>query len=154
MRVIKKVLVTVLLSMSSLLSTAQSNWEAGVRIGNYFGIDATIPIQAEPRLHAAVYFGDGIGLGTYFNWMFALNEGPQGLKFYPGVGPEVFIGDEFRVGVSGDFGAEYSFDFPLTVGIDWRPGISFGSDDNFRSNLGVIARYRFGEGLSFKRVSK
>lgn len=150
----KKIALAALVSLFTQFVSAQSNWEAGVRIGNYIGLDATIPIQAEPRLHAAVYFGDGLGIGTYFNWMFALNEGPQGLKFYPGVGPEVFIGSDFRVGVSGDFGAEYSFDFPLTVGIDWRPGISFGSDDNFRSNLGVIARYRFGEGLSFKRVSK
>ena len=154
MKFSKKAILVVLFSVIGLFSHAQANWEAGVRIGNYIGLDATIPIQAEPRLHAAVYFGDGLGIGTYLNWMFALNEGPQGLKFYPGVGPEVFIGNDFRVGVSGDVGAEYSFDFPLTVGLDWRPGISFGSEDNFHSNIGVIARYRFGEGLSFKRVSK
>lgn len=131
---------------------AQSNWELGLRFGDNFSIDATIPINQEPRLHAAVYT-ERFGIGSYFDWMFALNNGPKGLKFYPGVGPEFFFEDDFDINIAGDFGAEYSFDFPLTVGIDWRPGFQLTNDFNFySSNWGLIARFRFGEGTSFKRV--
>ena len=138
----------------SLESKAQSNWEAGLRFGQDFAIDATIPLSAKPRLHAAAYFGTGnwsnFGLGAYFDWMFSLDGGPTGLKFYPGVGPEIFFGDDFNIGVAADFGVEYSFDFPLTIGLDWRPGVMFTNDIGFHSsNWGIIARFRFGEGVKF-----
>ncbi|MCK5371749.1 MAG: outer membrane insertion C- signal [Cyclobacteriaceae bacterium] len=140
-------------------SKAQSNWEAGIRFGQNFAIDATIPLSAKPRLHVAAYFGDhkienlnsDFGLAGYFDWMFSLEGGPTGLKFYPGVGPEFYFGDNFNVGVAGDFGAEYSFDFPLTIGLDWRPGVMFTNDIGFHaSNWGITARFRFGEGVKFK----
>ncbi|MFM7216795.1 MAG: hypothetical protein ACKO1U_02110 [Bacteroidota bacterium] len=134
---------------------SQSNWEAGVRFGDDFGLDLTIPIDLAPRLHAATYFNGGFGAGAYLDWMFALNEGPAGLKFYPGVGPEIYFRNDFALAVAGDFGAEYSFDFPLTIAIDWRPRIQIGDNSGFvGTNWGLIARYRFGEGLSFHRVSK
>ena len=135
-------------------SKAQSNWEVGIRFGDEFAIDATIPLSAKPRLHAAAYFGghgSDFGLAGYFDWMFSLEGGPTGLKLYPGVGPEFYFGDNFNVGVAGDFGAEYSFDFPLTIGLDWRPGIMFTNDIGFHaSNWGLTARFRFGEGVRFK----
>ncbi len=134
---------------------AQSNWEAGIRFSDDFAIDVTIPLSARPRLHAAAYFGNkhnsDFGLGGYFDWMFTLDGGPTGLKFYPGVGPEVYFGDNFNFGIAGDFGAEYSFDFPLTIGLDWRPGVMFTNDIGFHSgNWGLTARFRFGEGVRFK----
>ena len=154
---LRALLLTMVLSAGlSIDSNAQSNWEAGIRFGQDFSIDATIPLSAKPRLHAAAYFGSGhkngdFGLAGYFDWMFSLDGGPTGLKFYPGVGPEVYFGDDFNIGVAGDFGAEYSFDFPLTIGIDWRPGVMFTNDIGFHSgNWGFVARFRFGEGVSFK----
>jgi hypothetical protein len=156
---VKKILTCCLITLASSFisnrTSAQSNWEAGVRFGDGFALDATIPLNTEPRLHAAAYFGNNFGLGAYFNWMFALNEGPQGLKFYPGVGPELYFGNEFNIAAAGDFGAEYSFDFPLTVGIDWRPRFMITDGFDFQgSNWGLCARFRFGEGVSFKRVNK
>lgn len=143
----------ILISSLNTSASAQSNWEVGVRFGDNFGLDATIPIDLAPRLHAATYFSNGFGAGAYFDWMFALNEGPSGLKFYPGVGPEIYLGDNFAFAVAGDFGAEYSFDFPLTVAIDWRPRIQISENGGWvGTNWGLIARYRFGEGLSFHRV--
>lgn len=150
----------VLAGLFTVESNAQSNWEAGIRFGNDFAIDATIPLSAKPRLHATAYFGGNdvaradFGLGAYFDWMFALQGGPTGLKFYPGVGPEFYFGDDFNVGVAGNFGAEYSFEFPLTIGIDWRPGLMFTNDIGFHSsNWGFTARFRFGEGVSFKSTN-
>ena len=131
---------------------AQSNWEAGVRFGSDISLDLTIPIGVAPRLHPAIYF-DRFGFGTYFDWMFALSGGPTGLKFYPGVGPEFFFGNEFDFLITGDFGAEYSFDFPLTIGFDWRPGFVLTDGFRFKSNnWGLIARFRFGEVVKFERA--
>lgn len=125
---------------------AQSNWEVGMRFGNNISVDATIPIGLAPRFHPAIYF-DRFGIGGYFDWMFALSDGPTGLKFYPGVGPEFFFGNEFDFAIAGDFGAEYSFKFPLTIGFDWRPGFTLTNSFKFKSNnWGFTARFRFGKG--------
>jgi hypothetical protein len=123
-----------------------------MRFGEYISIDATIPIAGAPRFHPNIYL-DRFGIGGYFDWMFALTSGPAGLKFYPGVGPEFWFGNRFDFRVVGDFGVEYSFDFPLTIGFDWRPGFEFTNDPEFIAhNWGLIARFRFGEGVRFKRV--
>ena len=133
--------------------SAQSNWEAGVRFGNNFSVDLTIPLAASPRLHTAVYF-DRFGVGGYFDWMFALSDGPTGLKFYPGVGPEFFFENDFDFNIAGDFGVEYSFDFPLTIGLDWRPHFKVTNSMKFSSgNWGFIARFRFGEGVNFVKTN-
>lgn len=150
-------IVIVFISAFAINSYAQSNWEVGLRFGDpTVAIDATIPLSASPRLHAAAYFsnfyGSDFGLGGYFDWMFSLDGGPTGLKFYPGVGPELWFGNDFNFGVSGDFGIEYSFDFPLTVGFDWRPGVIFTNDIGLHGgNVGVSARFRFGEGVRFQK---
>lgn len=151
----KKVLFSLIIALAFGLNTskAQSNWEAGVRFGDNFSADLTIPVGLSPRLHTAVYF-ERFGIAPYFDWMFSLNGGPSGLKFYPGVGPELYFENGFDMSVAGDFGVEYSFEFPLTIGIDWRPGFMVTNDFNFYSgNWGFLARFRFGEGASFKRTN-
>lgn len=144
----KKLWILFALLCLSHFSLSQANWEAGVRFGDRLAADLTVPIDARPRLHMAAYFDNDFAAGAYFDWMFGLSEGPQGLKFYPGVGPEIYFGNNIDLGVAGNFGVEYSFDFPLTIGLDWRPG--FMITDGFRwynSNWGIIARFRFGEGV-------
>ena len=146
------IVATVLvMGLFSLESRAQSSWELGIRFGDDFAVDATIPLSARPRLHAAAYFGHDFGLGGYFDWLFSLDGGPTGLKFFPGVGPEFYFGNDFNFAVAGDFGVEYGFDFPLTIGLDWRP--RFMVTDGFSpywGNWGLTARFRFGEGVGFK----
>ncbi len=161
----KLVFLSGLFSISFLLnftSQAQSNWEAGIRFGegfnNGFSLDVTVPFKA-PRIHGAAYFSGGpqgtdFGVGGYFDWLFALDGGPTGLKFYPGVGPEIYFGDNFDFAIAGDFGVEYSFDFPLTIGLDWRPRIVVTHSHGYQGgNWGLLARFRFGEGVSFSKVN-
>ena len=132
---------------------SQTNIEAGVRFGDNTGIDATIPLGISPRLHPTVYL-DYFGVGTYFDWMFALTDGPSGLKFYPGVGPEFFFENDFDFNIAGNFGVEYSFKFPLTIGIDWRPAFRTTDSFAFRSeNWGITARFRIGEGAKFTKAN-
>ena len=132
---------------------AQANWEIGARFGDDISIEATIPLAASPRLHPAIYF-NRFGVATYFDWMFALSGGPTGLKFYPGVGPEFFFEDSFDFHIAGNFGAEYSFEFPLTLAFDWRPGFAVTEGFNFKyGNWGFSARFRFGEGMKFEKTN-
>jgi len=157
MKMIQKTFVLVLFCFVILAGSeikAQSNWEIGARFGDInFAIDATIPLAAAPRLHPAVYISDRFGVGGYFDWMFALSGGPTGLKFYPGVGPELWFGNDFDFHIAGDFGAEYSFKFPLTVGFDWRPGFMVTDGFKFKShNWGITARFRLGKGAKFEKV--
>jgi len=131
---------------------AQANWEVGMRFGDDIAIDMTIPLAAAPRIHPAIYF-DRFGIGGYFDWMFALSDGPAGLKFYPGVGPEFFFGNSFDFHIAGDFGVEYSFDFPLTIAFDWRPGFKVTEGFDFKtSNWGFSARFRIGEGVKLVKA--
>ena len=136
--------ITIFTLISFAESRAQSDLELGMRFGNRIAVDATIPLSKAPRFHPTIYFTDGFGVGTYFDWLFALDGGPTGLKFFPGLGTEFFFGDNFDLGLAGNFGMEYSFDFPLTVGIDYRPG--FLVTDGFKGyfdNWGIVARFRF-----------
>lgn len=131
---------------------AQSNWEGGIRFGDRWSADFTIPMQSV-RFHPSVYF-DRFGVGGYFDWMFALSDGPTGLKFYPGLGPEVFFGSKVDVAIAGNFGVEYSLNIPLTIGFDWRPGFTLTNDFKWKSsNWGIMVRYRFGSGSKFVRTN-
>ncbi len=134
--------IVVLTIMSAIEVSAQSNFEAGLRFGNNFSAEATIPISKTPRLHPAIYF-DEFALATYFDWMFKLQGTPNGFKFYPGVGPELYLADEVEIGLAGNFGVEYEFDFPLTVGFDWRPSLLLTEGDFLTENWGFTARLRF-----------
>lgn len=141
-----KFLIASLLALSLFsYASAQSAFEIGARaFGDKFSIDATFPLSKAPRLHTGFYVEGDFALGTYFDWMFALDGGPTGLKFYPGIGPEFYFGDDFDFAVAGDFGVEYSFRFPLTVGIDYRPGFIVTDGFAFISgNWGVTGRFRF-----------
>ncbi|NJN25636.1 MAG: hypothetical protein HC819_06595 [Cyclobacteriaceae bacterium] len=123
---------------------AQSTLEAGIRYGDDFSIDATFPLSKAPRLHTAFYVEGDFALGTYFDWLFALDGGPKGLRFFPGIGPEFYFGEEFDLAIAGDIGVEYLFDFPITIGIDWRPRLSITDDFRYYSgNWGITARFRF-----------
>ena len=78
---------------------------------------------------------------------------PTGLKFHPGVGPEFYFYDGLDLAVAGNFGVEYSFDFPLTIGFDWRPSFMITNEFNYYGgNWGIIARFRFGEGTKFVKA--
>ena len=145
----KQVFIILILSIGLFFvsvqdSKAQSNWEAGIRFGQDFSIDTTFPLSKAPRLHTGIYIEDNFALGTYLDWMFVLDGGAKRFKFYPGIGPEFYFGDDFDLGIAGDFGVEYSFKFPLTIGIDWRPGFMVtDSFNSYTNNWGFMARFRF-----------
>lgn len=136
------------------VSAQSANWEVGMRFGDKISVDATVPLGISPRLHPAVYF-DRFGMAGYFDWMFNVSDGADnvsGLKVYPGVGPEFWFENRFDFAVAGNFGVEYGFDFPLTVGFDWRPSLRLTNGvDMGAGNWGFTARFRIGQGVSFSK---
>ncbi len=153
-------ILTLLVTVGLLEANAQeekkvslSNTEIGLRFGGEFSIDATVPIGWKPRLHPAIYF-DRFGIASYLDWMWSLSGTPAGLKFYTGVGPEFYFQNDFDFDIAGNFGAEYAFNFPITVGIDWRPGFRTTDGFDFKTgNWGFTARFRFGEGANFNKAN-
>ncbi len=94
----KKLLILSVVIIGSVFayndSKAQASWEVGARFGSRGSVEATIPVGMAPRIQPAVYFygtnslPNDFGIAGYFDWMFKLSDGPSGLKFFPGVGPE------------------------------------------------------------------
>jgi hypothetical protein len=145
----KKTVAIIVLSVLGLNALqAQSNWELGARFGNDFALDLTVPLSAA-RLHPAVYFDKSVAFGLYFDWLFDLEgDEPTGFRVYPGVGPEFYFYDGLDIAAAGNFGAEYSFKIPLTVGIDWRPNLMLTESMHFNgNNWGIFARFHFGKGV-------
>lgn len=133
-------------------SKAQNGWELGLRLGDRGSVEATIPIGIAPRLNPAVYFYKDFGFATYFDWVFKLSDGPAGLKFFPGLGPEFFFGDNFNFAAAADLGVEYVFNIPLTIGIDWRPAVFFTNGRGFEAgHFGATARFHFGDKVKFEK---
>lgn len=131
----------------SLNVYCQNYWEIGARYGDNFSIDATVPLNDNHRIHAGFYVEDRFATGLYWNWVWGIEDGPQRIKLYPGIGPELYFGDSFDFGVAADLGFEFRFDIPLTIGIDWRPGILITDGFDFHtSNWGFLARFRIGGG--------
>ncbi|XOV91099.1 MAG: hypothetical protein ACFHWX_12905 [Bacteroidota bacterium] len=145
----KKLVIAIGLFLSvGFYTQAQNHLEGGLRFGggfnNNIALDFTVPLAAKPRLHPAMYFNNnGVTLGAYFDWLFTVNDAP-GLRLYPGVGPELYLYNNAELALAGNFGIEYAFDIPLTVGFDWRPSILLTEGGPLgTNNWGIIVRYRF-----------
>ena len=130
--------------MSSVALSAQ---ELGIRFGQVSGennvaVDGIF--QAGPgRIHANVSFGDGVGLDALWDFIYK-PLGEESFNWYVGVGPSVYFGDDFFLGASGEIGLEYSFDAPITIGLDYRPTFWIVEDTSFEwGGFGLNIRYRF-----------
>lgn len=139
----KKLILGIFL-MSSVALSAQ---ELGIRFGQVSGennvaVDGIF--QAGPgRIHANVSFGDGVGLDALWDFIYK-PLGEESFNWYVGVGPSVYFGDDFFLGASGEIGLEYSFDAPITIGLDYRPTFWIVEDTSFEwGGFGLNIRYRF-----------
>jgi hypothetical protein len=137
----KKILFT-LLVMVGFFQFNQAQ-EIGIRFGDAVGgnyaVDGVISLAGFSRIHADVSFGDGVGVEALWDFIYK----PLGeFNWYVGVGAFAFLGDPFQLGVSGELGLEYHFDFPLAIGADWRPSFRIVDDTHFSAKgFGVNVRY-------------
>ncbi len=73
---------------------------------------------------------------------FSIAEFGDGFRFYAGPGAALGCGHGvFNIGIAGQAGIEYNFDFPLQLSLDLRPQIGFVSVKDVGSTFGWWAWY-------------
>jgi len=123
--------------------------EVGIRFGDAWGghyaVDAVFGLGEFSRVHADVSFGNN-GVGVEALWDLLYRPLGDGFNWYVGVGPSAYLGDPFALAVTGEIGIEYHFDFPIAVGVDWRPSFIIIEETDFEAGwFGVNVRYVFGK---------
>jgi len=125
--------------------------EVGIRFGNNTGgsvaVDGIFSLGEFSRIHADVSFGnDSVGIDALWDFIYK-PIGNEDIYWYVGAGPSLFIGDNFRIGASGEIGLEYQFDeAPIAIGLDWRPTFWIVEDTEFDAGgFGFNIRYVFGK---------
>ena len=126
--------------------------EVGIRFGGVTGnggaaVDAVFSAGQFSRIHADLGFYKG-GVGIDALWDFLVKPlGGEAFNWYLGVGPSMYIGDDFFLGVSGEIGLEYRFTgVPIALGLDWRPTFWIIEETKFGADsFGLNVRYVFGQ---------
>lgn len=143
--------VILLLAFVVLAVAGMEAQEVGIRFGGYDGsnvaIDGVFAAGQFSRIHADVSFYSG-GMGIDALWDFIYKPlGEEAFNWYVGAGPYLGFGNsDFDLGVKGEIGLEYRFNFPMALGIDWRPGLEIVDNTKFfAGGFGLNVRYIFGE---------
>jgi len=140
---LKPFLICVLIFFSYHLSAQEIGIRFGDMNGNNIGIDATIPIK-DKRIHSSVSFGSNVGLDIIYDFAVASIFRSPDLRYYAGIGLTTLFATEFKLGVMGEVGIEYSFPrTPISLGLDYRPAIIVIEKMDFiYGNFGLNVRYR------------
>ena len=141
----KKLLLVIVSVM--LISSVVGAQELGIRFGDVTGgdvaIDGVFALGEFSRVHGDISFGNGVGIDLLWNFIYK-PLGGEALNWYAGVGPYVVIDDPFWLGVVGEIGLEYRFQFPVSISADWRPSFSIIEKTDFHAGgFGVNVRYIF-----------
>lgn len=118
----------------------------GLRIGNDIELSYQKYLRDANRVEVGVgyNFTYGFTVGATYQWLWAI--GDDGFNWYAGCGAQLGAwNDKFGLGVIGVAGIEYNFQIPLTLSIDWRPGVHLlPGDMHFGwEGFALGVRYRF-----------
>lgn len=130
--------------MSKGVSYSEEN-TIGLRLGYGGEISYQRTLSNANRIEADLGFmSKGFSLAGIYQWAWTIDKAP-GLGWYVGPGVAAsFREKSFSVGILGQIGLEYSFDIPLTLSIDWRPGYYFSSHYGFSYyDFALGVKYRF-----------
>lgn len=135
-------------SLIFIVSTTSAQ-ELGVRFGKATGgnvaVDGVFSLGSMSRIHGDVSFGDGVGVDLLWDFIYQQLDG-EAFKWYAGVGAFTFLGDPFALGVAGELGLEYRFQFPISLSVDWRPTFRIVENTDFDAGgFGLNIRYVFGK---------
>jgi len=141
-----------IISITSLTVFSANAQEIGARfgdvVGNHAAVDGIFALGEFSRVHADISFGDDFGAEALYDFVFRpLPMGDlEGFDWYAGIGVSMLFAHDFWLGVSGEVGIQYTFDFiPISVSADWRPVFWIIEDTKFRGqNFGLNIRYVFG----------
>lgn len=140
----KNVFIISLFLFSFSLSAQEIGLRFGDMNGNNIAIDATMPIK-DKRIHATVSFGSNVGVDALYDFAVASIFRSPDLHYYAGIGLTTLFASDFKLGVMGELGVEYSFPrTPIAIGLDYRPAIMIINKMDFiYGNFGLNVRYRF-----------
>ncbi len=152
----KKLIISLIFAVGivSVLSAQLDKKAIGVRFGGFSGYGAEVSYQqplGANRLELDLGLnGWGFGLNGLFQWVKPLPQLYEGFNWYWGVGAGLGLynfnsnGAAFSLGVLGQIGLEYNFEFPLQLSIDYRPGL-YVMPSIYPTYDGIClsARYRF-----------
>jgi hypothetical protein len=139
LNIMKKILVIILLSVTSLGVYAQDYQKSiGLRIGTDFGVayKQFISERNAFEITGNIYLSSDyqfINVSGEYLWQWPL-EGAEGFSWFvgPGVSAGILTGDisGFGVAVNGVLGLEYKFNnIPLALSVDYIPSLYFSVDD-------------------------
>ena len=152
--------LTLIVSMVSAIKAQTDNKAIGLRLGGGFGGGAEIsyqqPLDKTNRLEVDLGLNSwGFGLNGIYQWVWDLSDLGDGFNWYAGIGAgvgtynfnygnDIHANRDFSIGVLGQVGLEYKFEIPLTLSLDYRPGIYFvPSFNGTYDGICLGARYRF-----------
>jgi len=147
-------------SLLSITSAQNIDKAIGLRLGTGFGYGAEIsyqqPLGHINRLELDLGLNSwGFGLNGVYQWVWDLSALGDGFNWYAGVGAGIgsynfkYLTNptgvsNFNIGILGQVGLEYRFEIPLTLSLDYRPGLFWGSSLNSSyDGISLGARYRF-----------
>jgi len=158
----KKMFLTIafIAVITGALSAQADNKAIGLRLGSGFGYGAEIsyqqPLSKSNRLEVDLGLNSwGFGLNGVYQWVWDLSDLGDGFNWYAGVGGGIGTYNfnygtdrnanrDFSIGVLGQVGIEYKFEIPLTLSLDYRPGIYVVPTFNGTyDGICLGARYRF-----------
>jgi hypothetical protein len=136
-----------LIAAFMMITTIASAQEVGVRWGDVTGgdvaVDAVFSLGKFSRVHGDISFGNGVGVDLLWNFIYR-PLGGEALNWYAGVGPYAVFDDPFTLGIVGELGLEYRFNFPISVSADWRPSFRIIDNTDFHAGgFGLNVRYIF-----------
>ena len=143
-----KKLFTFIAVMMLFASVTSAQTEIGARFGDVTGgnvaVDGIISLGSWSRIHGDISFGNnGVGVDLLWDFIYKPLNG-ESLNWYAGVGPFIQIDDPFGLGVVGELGLEYRFNFPVSVSVDWRPSFRIIENTDFSAGgFGLNIRYIF-----------
>jgi len=140
----KHILIGALLFFSIHVCAQEVGLRFGDMNGNNIALDATVPIK-DKRVHATVSFGSNVGVDALYDFAIESIFRSPDLHYYVGIGLTTLFASDFKLGLMGELGIEYSFpQTPLAIGIDYRPAIMIIDKMDFiYGNFGFNVRYRF-----------
>jgi hypothetical protein len=149
----KKTIILLLAVVSATILSAQTTEKTiGLRFGTGGEISYQHPISDINRLEFDLGLRpQSIGLTGIYHWVNDLSDWTDGMYWYYGPGATVGIAEttninKLMLGVTGQVGLEYRFEFPLQLSIDYRPSFYLikpaGSGGSY-DDICLSARYRF-----------
>ena len=151
LRKLKVVILLIIILLADVNVDAQTN-ALGLRLalGDGTGIEASYQHNFSKVNRVEIDLGLDTDIflrgAAAYQWIFDLSKLYTGFNWYAGVGGGLVLYDGgANIGIVGNLGIEYNFEFPLQLSLDLQPGYYFfkgGSDFGF-GGVALGIRYKF-----------